>query len=393
MALKMTKLLILPLLVVSLQAESFEQFLADSLEKSPLLKTNALSLKQADEKANLTTRYKNPTLSLEASNFSPDVLGNDALGYRAAIAQPIRLWGVSSSREALAEAQKEQTSASVKLSRANFILQLSTLYAEYKRAVLAEALAQEELSIAKHIASISNERYKNGTIARVKFIQASLDEKRVENFLAETRVTKTSAYYRLMGFRGLNEEVSVDTDYSFKLSNRNDTTNNAQIEFSKASVKSASANAELNANKLEWINLNAEFEQEPDQSIARVSVDIPLVLFNTKSQEKQIAKIESKKAEFLTENLSQQMAFRLRELSNSIVTLSEVEKTSQELLAQEQELLNMYEEGYKIANIDLIELQTIKNQLIETKENLLKITLKKELNIIEHNFLTGTYNE
>ena len=392
MALKMKKLLILPLLVATLQAQNFEQFLLDSLEKSPLLKTNALSIQQADQNAELTTRYANPTLSIEASNFSPDI-GDSEIGYRAALSQPIRLWGVSGSREDLANAQKEQTQASVKLSRANFITQLSSLYAEYKRSVLAEALATEELEIAKHIASISQERYKNGTIARVKSIQASLDEKRVENFLAQAKVAKTSAYYRLMGFRGLNEEVSVDTDYSFILSGKSDTSSNAQIEFSRANVKSASANAELNANKLEWINLNAEFEQEPEQSIARVSVDIPLVIFNTKSQEKQIAKLESQKAEFVTENLSQQVAFRLRELNNSIVTLSEVEKTSTELLAAQQELLTMYEEGYKIANIDLIELQTIKNQLIETKENLLNITLKKELNIIEHNFLTGTYNE
>ncbi len=385
-------ILLSSLLCASLYGVDFETFLADSLEKSPLLKTNALSLKQAEQNAELTTRYANPTLSLGASNFSPDV-GDSEIGYRAGISQPIRLWGVSGSLETLANAQKEQTQASVKLSRANFILQLSSLYAEYKRAVLAQALASEELEIAKHIANISNERYKNGTIARVKSIQASLDEKRVENFLAEARVRKTSAYYRLMGFRGLNEEVEIDSDYNFKLSTKNDTTNNAQIEFSKASVKSASANAELNANKLEWINLNAEFEQEPDQSIARVSVDIPLVIFNTKSQEKQIAKLESKKAEFVTENISQQMAFRLRELNNSIETLTQVEKTSKELLAQQQELLSMYEEGYKIANIDLIELQTIKNQLIETKENLLKITLKKELNIIEHNYLTGSYNE
>ncbi len=385
-------ILLSSLLCASLHAVDFETFLADSLEKSPLLKTNALSLKQAEQNAELTTRYENPTFSLEASNFSPDV-GNSVLGYRAAIAQPIRLWGISGSRKAFAKAQKEQTKASVKLSRANFITQLSSLYAKYKRSVLAEELAQEELKIVQNIANISKERYENGTIARVKSLQASLDVKRAENFLAQARVTKTSAYYRLMGWSGLGEEVHVDTEYSFELSNKNDISANAEIEFSRAKVKSASSNAELNANKLEWINLNGEFEQGRNQRVARVSVDIPLVIFNTKSQEKRIAKLESQKATFVTENLSQQVAFRLRELKNSITTLTQVEKTSAELLASQQELLSMYEEGYKIANINLIELQTIKNQLIATKENLLAITLKKELNIIEHNFLTGTYNE
>lgn len=388
----MKRLLFIPLLVGTLQAQNFEQFLADSLQKSPLLKSNALSLEQAEEKASLTTRYKNPTLSLEASNFSSDI-GDSDIGYRAAIAQPIRLWGVSGSREDLAQAQKEQTQASVKLSRANFVVQLSSLYAVYKRAILAESLAKEELFIAQKIANISKERYENGTIARVRSIQATLDVQRVKNFLAQAAVAKTTAYYRLMGFRGLNEKIEVDANYMFELSSNSDISANAQIEFSRATVKSASANAALNANKLEWINLNGEFEQEPNQSIARVSVDIPLVIFNTKSQEKEIAKLQASKAEFMTENLSQQVEFKLRELKNAVTTLKEVEKTSQELLASQKELLSMYEEGYKIANINLIELQTIKNQLIQTKENLLSTTLTKELNIIQYNFLTGTYND
>ena len=380
------------LLCASLYAVDFETFLADSLEKSPLLKTNALSLEQVDENAKLLTRYKNPSLSLEASHFSADV-GSSAQGYRAAISQPLRLWGVSDAREALGNAQKEQTIASVKLARANFIAQFSSLYAEYKLSVFTEELTQEELEIVQYIAGISKERYKNGTIARVKFIQASLDEKRVKNFLAQAKVAKMSAYYRLIGWSGVNEELNVDTDYSFILSKKNDTRSNAQVAFLRANVKNADANAEINTNKLEWVNLNAEFEQVPNQSITRVSVDIPLVIFNTKSQEKRIAKLESQKAEFITENFTQQVVFKLRKLQNSITRLREVEKTATELLDELQELLNMYEEGYKIANTNLIELQSIKNQFIKTKANLLNIKLKKELNIIEHNFLTGTYNE
>ena len=388
----MRRLLFIPLLVGTLQAQNFESFLQESLQKSPLLQTNALRLKQATQNAELTTRYKNPTLSVEASNFSPD-LGNSEAGFRAALSQPLRLWGVSGAREDLAAAQTQETQADVKLSRASFVSRLSSLYSAYKRAVGAEALAKEELAIAKNIAAISKERYENGTIAKVRYIQAQLDVKRVQNSVAQAKVNKTTAYYRLMGFRGLSDEVALDTDYQFSLSKESTIAKNAQIERSRAAAKSATANAELNANKLEWVNLYGEFEQEPDQSIARVGVDIPLVIFNTKSQEKQIAKLEADRVELLTQNLQEQLNFKLRELENSIDTLSEVQKTSEELLASQKELLGMYEEGYKIANINLLELQTIKNQLIQTKENLLNITLKKELNIIEHNYLTGTYNE
>ncbi len=385
-------LFLVPLFIGTLQAQTFENFLADSLEKSPLLKTNALSLEQVAQKSELTTRYKNPTLSLEVSNFDLSTGGNEA-GYAAGISQPIRLWGVSGSREELAQAQTQEVQASVKLSRASFVRGLSSLYSSYKNALKAESLAKEELAIAQKIANISQNRFESGTIARVKYIQASLDTKRIENTLAQARVKKTTAYYRLMGFRGLNEEVEVDTAYDFTLANENTLHSNASIELSRAKVKSARASSELNANKLEWINLYGSYEQEPDQGIARVGVNIPLVIFNTKSQEKQIAKLAADKSELITQNLSEQLKFKLRELKNSIETLKSVEMTSQELLLSQRELLSMYQEGYKIANIDLIELQAIKNQLIQTKANLLNITLQKELNIIEHNYLTGTYNE
>ena len=388
----MKKLLILPFLLAGLQAQDFESFLAESLKKSPRLQINILRLKQTQYQAELTTRYKNPTLSLELSNFSPNV-GESDVGYRGAIAQPLRLWGVGSSREALAVAQTNEASASVKLTRANFIQKIASLYASYKYAKNAQELAKEELLIAQNIATISQARFENGTIAKVKYIQATLDVKRVQNFLAQTKVATTTAYYQLMGFRGLNEKVELDTNYNFSLVKENENLSNAQIELSKAQQDSALASSELNANKLEWITLNGEFEKEPQQSIARVSVDIPLVLFNTKSQERQIAKFEAKKSQLLTKNLTEQMYFKLRELKQAIDTLTEVEQTSQELLTSQKELLSMYEEGYKIANIDLIELQTIKNQLIETKENLLNIRLQKELQIIQHNYLIGSYNE
>jgi len=375
-----------------LQAETFEEFLEDSLQKSPLLKTNILSLEQAEQKASLSMRYKNPTLSLEVSNFALDI-GGEKAGYSAGISQPIRLWGVSKAREGLADAQTGEVAAGVKLNRASFVRKLSGLYAEYKRAIGSEKLATEELSIANKIAKISKSRFENGTIAKVKYIQAFLDTKRVQNFRAQQRLQKITAYYRMMGFCGLNETVDVDTTYNFTLAKQSENISNASIELSRARVKSAAANAELNSNKLEWVSLFGSFEREPDQSIARVGVNLPLVIFNTKSQEQIIAKLEADKEKFVTQNLTQRIVFKLRELKNSIKTLEEVEQTSKELLLSQKELLAMYEEGYKIANIDLIELQTIKNQLIQTKANLLNITLAKELNIIEHNYLTGTYNE
>ena len=387
----MKYILLIPMFVVLLQAQDFETFLADSLQRSPLLQSDTLSLKQADENMQISTRYKNPTISLEVSSFNSDY-GSSDVGYRASLSQPIRLWGISDAKENLAKAQKQETLSQVRVKHAVFIKQITSLYSQYKRAVDATALAKEELRIAKKIVNISQERFENGTIARVKYTQASLDFKRVKNFLAQMQAKKTTAYYRLMGYRGLNEDVDLDTSYEIKLI-QNNTIENVQLQLTQAQTAKAEARAELNSHKVKWIDLNGEFEQEPDQNIARVGVDIPLALFNTKTQERRIAKLEAKKSELISENLSQALLFKLRELEESIKTLEVIEQTSSQLLKSQEELLEVYEQSYKIANIDLIELQIIKNQLIETKENLLQVTLEKELNIIQHNFLTGAYNE
>ena len=60
---------------------------------------------------------------------------------------------------------------------------------------------------------------------------------------------------------------------------------------------------------------------------------------------------------------------------------------------EDSELLKMFEEGYKIANINLLELQDIKNKVIETKERLIQIKTALNQNAIITNYMQGNYNE
>ena len=385
-------ILLSTLLCSFLGAQDFETFLKNAIQNSPYLKANQLGIAQANENASITTRYKNPTLALEASNFSPDI-GDSEAGYRVALTQPIRLWGVSDAREDLATAQKSEAQSLVKLSRADFVRKLSLLYSKYKSTLSAESLAKEELLISKKITNITKARFENGTIAKVKYIQAKVDEKRVENFLNKMQVNTLSSYYRLIGFAGLTTEIELDDKYLFKLSKQGSTSNSAQLIYSKSKIKSSLALAALHSNRVEWIDLYGEFESEPDQSIARVGVDIPLAIFNTKSQERTIAKLQAKKSELISENINTTLSMKLKELSRSIESLSGLQLSTSELYKSQKELLLMYEDAYKIASIDLIELQVIKNQMIRTKEDAIEIELSKEQNIIQHNFLTGEYNE
>ncbi len=90
-----TKNILIALGVCSvLSAQNFDTLLNKVLQTSPYLKANSLEIERADEESRLIQRYKNPTLSLEVSEFTPDI-GKSEAGYRVGLSQPVRLWGVS----------------------------------------------------------------------------------------------------------------------------------------------------------------------------------------------------------------------------------------------------------------------------------------------------------
>ena len=390
----MKKIWFIPLLTtLTLCAQDFESFKEDALQNSPYLQANSLKVQNAQAVSKITTRYKNPTLGLEASQFSQNGAGSNESGFRVEFTQPLRLWGVGDDRENLAQSQQQSAKTSVSLSRAAFIRNLSLRFVAYKRLVTLKDLALEELAISQKIAAISQARFENGTIARVKYLQAKLDVKRINNSVDTLDLAKTDAYYNLLAFAGLKQQRAIETDYSFMLKKDDKTLSSPELAFLAAEKKVAAAKAELNANKLEWVNMRAEFEKEPDQDIYRVGVNIPLVVFNTKKEEKQIAKLQAQTKAFLYEQKESANNFTLKKIARLIEKLTALQKSTQELQASQNELLLMYEDGYKIANINLVELQLIKNQMISTKEKLIEIQTQKEKNIIGYNYLTGAYNE
>jgi len=378
-----------------LSAQSFDIFLQEALQNSPYLKANMLEIKHADEQANLLQRYKNPTLSLEASRFSPDV-GKSEAGYKAALTQPIRLWGVGNDRAHLATATKEEAQGLVTLKRAEFVKVFSLLYNKYITQTALFHLAEDEFAISKNIAAITKERYDAGTIAQVKYLRVKVDLAGSKNALNEKKAMQIQSYYKLLAFSGLRDEKALDDNYDFKLSNRatkEGQNSSAALHYLQTQQKSANAKARLNANKIEWMNVYAAYEAEPDQDIVRAGVNIPLAFFNTKKEEKRIALLQSKQSEFLIQNQKTALFFTLERLKKQLRILGDVIGSTRELYGSQKELLKMYEEGYKIASINLLELQNIKNQMIATKEKEIRLQSLKNKNIVIYNYEVGEYNE
>jgi cobalt-zinc-cadmium efflux system outer membrane protein len=388
----MNKLWIIPLILWNLQAENFDIFLQKALKNSPYLKANALNIDRSQQEAALVQRYKNPTLSLEGSRFSSESAKRSEKGYRTALSQPLQLWGVGDDKAALAAAIQEQSRDFTELTRARFIQKISLLYIDYMQAAALEALSFEELHIAHKIEAISKERYRAGNIAKVKYLLTKLDTKRTDNLYTQRSVYKTSAYYKLLEIAGVHES-DLESRYTFELVKKEGPKESVELAYIQSTGQKAQADAKLKENKIEWLSLYMEYEKEPEQSIARVGVDIPLALFNRQEEEKRVAMIEAKQKHLLLENQKRALEIKLKRIEKELYGLKALKKKTQALYRAQKEMLQMYEDGYKIANIKLIELQNLKAQMIETKEKAIILQSQIDRNIVNYNYNVGAYNE
>lgn len=392
-------ILITGLLCTFLSAESFSQipmgfdeFLRNAITNSPYLESSALAVKQAKQSGNILRRYENPTLELEYSNFVPDV-GSSDNGYRVNYSQPIRLWGVGNAKDALAREMTNSANAEFFQKKAIFVRDISIAFAAYAEQKMFLNLGDEELEIAKTIYDISKARYESGTISRGVMLQAEIDYESVQIANESLALATNQSYYNLLSFAGINEEITLDTSYTFVHVSLNDNANNPTIKLLKSQQNMALSHAKINENTLEWINVFAEYESEPDQDITRVGVNFPLAFFDTKSEEKRIASLQASRSQLLIDHESKGLEIEVSRVQKERTSLEKLRLKNEEIIKSEIELLTMFQNGYKISNTNLLQLQDIKNRVISTKRNLIKINSALNKNAIISNYNQGLYND
>ncbi len=380
------------LLNASLFAQNFDEFLDNALKNSPYLKASNLNIDQAKESGDALTRYANPTIELEAAKFSPNV-GKSAMGYRALYSQPIRLWGVGEDKENLSFAIKEKALSLYALKKARFIQQISLLYVNYANKKKLLALGDQELSIAKNIYHISIERNKAGTISKGILLQAQVDYEMVQVRINTLALASQNSYYQLLKKAGINEEIDLDFSSSFGIEKKSDIYENPDLKLIQANQKKSLANAQVNSNKIEWVSIITDYQKKPTKNILRVGMSIPLAIFNTKSQEKRISDLQANQSDLLSQNKQTQLHMELLRLKKQRELLVELKKSNEKTLVTQINLLKMFEQGYKIASINLLQFQSIKNTLITTKINIINLNTALDNNAINLNYISGAYND
>ncbi len=376
----------------SMLALDFDEFLNNALKNSPYLKSHDLSIKQASLQGKILTRYENPSVELEYSQFDIDKI-SDKNGYRAAFSQPIRLWGIGSDREKLALSTEKKVQANYTLSHAQLTQDISLLFVEYAQKHELYTLAQEELDIASRIYEISQARFQAGTISQGVMLQAKVDYEMVDISLDSLKISFNERYFKLLEVAGYVNAVELNHNYVFSVKESAYLSSNPDLKLIDMSKKEALAREEVNSNSLEFIDLFGEYENELDQDIFRVGVSFPLTLFNTKKEETQVAKLEASKAEFYAKKESDKITLKTAKLNQERILLKKLKIKNETTLKTQEKLLKMFEDSYKIANVNLLELQNVKNRVIKTKESLIKIESALDANAIQTNYIAGAYNE
>lgn len=379
-------------MAAGLYAENFEQFLDKAIKQSPYLKSSALGITQVKEEGSALTRYENPSLQLEYSRFEPDI-GDRDNGYRINYSQPIRLWGVGNDKEHFVKASVQNAHAVYSQLKAEFIRDISLSYTLYAQQKMFLDLGAEELHIAETIFNISKVRYENGTISRGVMLQAQVAFEMIQARNESLGLNAMQGHYDLLKYAGIDEDIELDTHYDFSRTEALETTQNPDLLRLVSQQNRALSEVAVNSNKIEWMSLFAEYENEPQQDIARVGLNLPLAFFNTKSQEKAISRLEAEKTDFLLQNEKARLNIETLKFQKEMTSLKSLKSQNEKILQTELELLKMFKEGYKIANINLLELQDVKNKVIETKERLIQIKTALDQNAIYANYMQGNYNE
>lgn len=247
----------------------------------------------------------------------------------------------------------------------------------------------------KKVTKMVKERYKNGSETKVAYLQAHTQSLTLKTQLYTARQQQSTLYYQLIAISGLTQKVSLEKRFIYPVSTHipKGKGRSPQQLIIDAQKKLYQSHMALNSNSLRELDLFSSLEQEPDQSIIRVGVNIPLSINNDRSEERMLAKLRMHQAALDSRQLAHTLKARRSMLETTIRELSGQYRALEGLSRDQQELVSLLEEGYRIAKGSLFQLMTEKSKLIQTRKTLLQTYKTINLQKIELRFLQGDYNE
>ena len=252
-----------------------------------------------------------------------------------------------------------------------------------------------EQKLLARVAHMVLVRYRNGSDTKVSYLRAKSEADALEAQIFTAKAKKESLYRQLLSLAGLQKEVVLDAKFIYPVSlpDLKHTKPAPGQQLLSAKEKLYESQYAMYHKSFQRYDIVAGMEEEPDQTTGRVGVDIPLALFNTRKEERTLAKLKMHRVKLQNEQLAIETEAQKRIHLDTIKALVSKYRVLKRLQGEQQELAALLEEGYKIAKSSLFDLMRAKNRLIETRKTLLKT--EKEINeqTIALRFLTGAYND
>lgn len=381
-------------MVLSAFGMSYQAFKKHTLANAKVLQSQALSLETTQEQNKILLRTQNPTLNLEASQFDPD-LGSSSYGYAFTASQNIRTPNYYEGLEAKVNAATLLQQAYNKNGKAGYLQKLESLYTNYVYQSKLLLLLQQEYKLSNEVTGMVQERYTNGSENKVAYLQAKTDTLSLKTEFYTTKQHMHSLYYQLLALGGLTTGMALDKTFIYSVT---PTKTQARKEHPKQQILQAKeklieSQIHINDSSINNYELYGEVESEPEQSILRVGISIPIPVFNNRSEEKALAKLQMQQLSLDKEQLTIDLNAEKSILQSSIRELSG-QYNSLKTLKAEQTLLNdLLQEGYKIAQGSIFMMMSAKNKLIQTQKSLLQTQQMINLQKIKLHFLQGAYND
>ena len=379
---------------LTLFSMSYEQFKRHTLKNSKILKSQTLTLQSRQQENNILLRTANPVLSLEGSRFNEKV-GDNRFGYAVTASQTIRTPGYMDGLQSKAKASSLLSQAFVTQGRAGYLKTLEELYTQYVYQNKMLSLLQQEYTLSNKVTKMVKERYQSGSENKVAYLQARTETLTLKTQMYTTKQQQSTLYYQLLAVAGFSKKISLEKRFIYSVSSKTKRSSklSPQQQILKAKKKVFQSDYNMNQSSFQNYSLYGGIEKEPDQSILRFGLNIPLAIHNDRSEERMLAKLKMQQtqldAEQLTINTRSQKKMikaAIRELSNQYYALRTLQK-------EQQELTTLLQEGYKIAKGSLFQLMTAKNKLIQTRKALLQTQKMINDQKIALRFLQGDYND
>ena len=386
----MRSLILLVAAVASAAAIDYTEFETMALKLSPALQKARLESDAALQRGRIALRYENPSLEGELGRYDPDDEAA-ANGWRVTLSQPIRIFGLQRQLEAYAEAMQRVAEYGFQERRAAFVALLRTRYSAYVREAALAELIDEEIELARRLESIAKTRLENGAGTRAQLMQAALERIDAETRRIEQRRRVVEYYYALLEAAALDKEIPLQTAFIYPVERllMHKSPQNPRLKWLEAQRTLHERKARSEDHPIRSFNLFAEFENEPDQSVARVGLGLDLPLFGRNLEERRLSAIRARQAELTLRQLESAQRIELQSLLKQSEALAERYESLRKRLEKERELLALFEEGYRTAQSSLLELIETKNGLIETERALLDTRYQANLHRIRIDYLKG----